>query len=291
MKYDLRTMFVLVFLFLISQIIGLGILYKDMEVKIGPTGAQEIVHTETVLGPRPEIQGFETFVWLISATAISTVMVLIIVWLKKVNWWKSLFFISVFLTIALALGTLMDPMFAFTLAFIIAIWKIYRPNAIIHNVAQVLMFSGIAVLLVPLFDLIWIVALLIVISLYDVYAVYKSKHMVKMALFQVKSKLFAGITLPLKKVKKGRRKRKVKAAIIGGGDVAFPLLFAGVVMENLIKLGLAIEIAFLKTLIIPIIVSLTLIVLFLKGGEGKFYPGMPFLTAGCLIAYLIILLV
>ena len=284
-------MFILVSLFLISQIIGLGILYKDMEVKIGPTGAQEIMHTETVLGPRPEIQGFETFVWLISATAISTVMVLIIVWLKKVNWWKSLFFISVFLTIALALGTLMDPTFAFLLAFIIAVWKIYRPNAIIHNVAQVLMFSGIAVLLVPLFDLIWIVVLLIVISLYDVYAVYKSKHMVKMALFQVKSKLFAGISLPLKKVKKGRRKRKVKAAIIGGGDVAFPLLFAGVVMENLIKLGLAIEIAFLKTLIIPIIVSLTLIVLFLKGGEGKFYPGMPFLTAGCLIAYAIISLV
>jgi len=291
MKYDFKTMFILVSLFLISQIIGLGILYKDMEVKIGPTGAQEIVHTETVLGPRPEIQGFETFVWLISATAISTVMVLIIVWLKKVNWWKSLFFISVFLTIALALGTLMDPTFAFLLAFIIAVWKIYRPNAIIHNVAQVLMFSGIAVLLVPLFDLIWIVVLLIVISLYDVYAVYKSKHMVKMALFQVKSKLFAGISLPLKKVKKGRRKRKVKAAIIGGGDVAFPLLFAGVVMENLIKLGLAIEIAFLKTLIIPIIVSLTLIVLFLKGGEGKFYPGMPFLTAGCLIAYAIISLV
>jgi len=291
MKYDFKTMFILVSLFLISQIIGLGILYKDMEVKIGPTGAQEIMHTETVLGPRPEIQGFETFVWLISATAISTVMVLIIVWLKKVNWWKSLFFISVFLTIALALGTLMDPTFAFLLAFIIAVWKIYRPNAIIHNVAQVLMFSGIAVLLVPLFDLIWIVVLLIVISLYDVYAVYKSKHMVKMALFQVKSKLFAGISLPLKKVKKGRRKRKVKAAIIGGGDVAFPLLFAGVVMENLIKLGLAIEIAFLKTLIIPIIVSLTLIVLFLKGGEGKFYPGMPFLTAGCLIAYAIISLV
>jgi len=271
----------------------LEILYKDISIKIGPTGEKELVHSETVLGPRPEITGWETFAWMLSGIAISTALILIIVWLKKVMWWKGLFFISIFLTISLALGVFMKTGYAFILAFVIAALKLYRPNLFIHNIAQVLMYAGIAILLVPLFDITWIIALLIVISLYDIYAVFKSKHMVKMALFQTKSKLFAGITIPLRKVKKVKgKKMKVREAIIGGGDVAFPLLFAGVVMESLMKsASISMGMAFLKVLIIPIIVSLTLLVLLIKGEEGKFYPGMPFITAGCLVAYAIVSLV
>jgi presenilin-like A22 family membrane protease len=290
MKYDLRTMLTLILLFLITQFVGLTILYKDISIKIGPTGEREIVHGETVLGPRPEITGWETFVWIIGSTAMSTIMILIIVWFRKINWWRVLFFISVFLTISLALGVFLKPSYAFLLAFAIAVWKVFKPNALIHNIAQILMYSGIAILLVPLLDVTWVIALLIVISLYDIFAVLKSKHMVKMAVFQAKSKLFAGISIPLKKIKK--RGRGIKQAIIGGGDVAFPLIFSGVVMENLMKAGeVSKEIAFLKSLVIPVIVSLTLLFLLIKGKEGKFYPGMPFITAGCLTSYAIISLI
>ena len=290
MKYDYRTMLTLVLLFLLTQLIGLSILYKDISIKIGPTGEKEVVHSETVLGPRPEIYGWETFAWIMFGIVISTGLILVIIWLKKVIWWKGLFFISVFLTISLALGVFMPTEYAFILAFAIAALKLYKPNLFIHNIAQVLMYSGIAVLLVPLFDITWIIAVLIVISLYDIYAVFKSKHMVKMALFQTKSKLFAGITVPLRKVKKGKGKKvKLREAIIGGGDVAFPLLFAGVVMESLMKsTSISMGMAFLKVLIIPIVVSLTLLFLLIKGKEGKFYPGMPFITAGCLIGYAIV---
>ena len=291
MKYDLRTMLTLVLLFFLTQLVGLSILYKDISIKIGPTGEREVVHGETVLGPRPEITGWETFAWIMSGIAISTGLILIIVWLKKVVWWKALFFISVFLTISLALGVFIPTEYAFALAFALAALKLYKPNLFIHNIAQVLMYSGIAILLVPLFDVTWIIALLIIISLYDIYAVFKSKHMVKMALFQAKSKLFAGITIPLKKAKRVKGKKiRLREAIIGGGDVAFPLLFAGIVMENLMKSAVSMEIAFLKVLIIPIVVSLTLLFLLIKGKEGEFYPGMPFITTGCLIGYGIVML-
>jgi len=293
MKYDYRTMLTLVLLFFLTQLVGLAILYKDISIKIGLTGEKEIVHSETVLGPRPEITGWETFVWIMSGVAISTGLILIIVWLKKVVFWKALFFISIFLTISLALGVFMPTEYAFVLAFILAALKLYKPNLFIHNIAQVLMYSGIAILLVPLFDITWIIAVLMVISIYDIYAVFKSKHMVKMALFQTKSKLFAGITIPLKKAKKVKgRKIKIREAIIGGGDVAFPLLFAGVVMESLMRSAtISMGVAFLKVLIIPILVSLTLLFLLIKGKEGKFYPGMPFITTGCLISYAIISLI
>ncbi len=81
-------------------------------------------------------------------------------------------------------------------------------------------------------------------------------------------------------------------AIMGSGDVAFPLMFSGVVMERMIKIGnITKEIAFLKTLIIPVIVSIVLFILLMKGTRGKFYPGMPFITAGCLLGYALVLII
>ena len=290
MKYDLKTAAILISLFLLSQIVGLAFIYRDMKIEV-KEGKKEVVYGDTVLGPRPELYGWETFVWIVSGIAISTGLMLFIIWLKRINLWKLLFFISIFFATSLALGTIFNSYLAFGLAFILALLKIVRPNIVVHNITEILMYSGIALLLVPLFDVVWIVILLLAISLYDIYAVFKSKHMVKMAKFQMKSKVFAGIMIPFKKVKR-RGGKQVVEAIIGGGDVAFPLIFSGVVMETLVNSFQVVkEIAFLKVLIIPVFVTLAVIFLLFKGKEGKFYPAMPFITTGCLIAYAIILLI
>ncbi len=254
-------------------------------------GTQQVVHAETALGPRPEVSGWESFAWITSSIAVSTILLLVIIKIGIVQLWKLLFFGSIFFSISIALGVFVTPILALIVALILALIKILKPNIITHNITEVLIYSGIAVMLVPLFDLIWIIVLLIAISFYDFYAVFKSKHMVKMAKFQIKSKLFAGIMVPYKG-EKGEKKKKVSGAIIGGGDVAFPLMFSGVLMENLVKFSqLTKEIAFLKTLIVPFILCLTLLFLFFKGKEGKFYPAMPFITAGCLIGYVLVLII
>jgi len=290
MKYDYKTIFILISLFFISQVVGLGILYKDMKIEV-VNGTQQVIYPETILGPRPEVSGWESFAWIISSIGVSTLLLLVIIKIGIVKIWKLLFFGSIFLAISIALGVLINPILAFITALILALIKIFKPNFVVHNISEVLMYSGIAVLLVPLFEIKWAIALLLTISLYDVYAVFKSKHMVTMAKFQLKSKVFAGIMVPYKAVKGRKKGEKVSGAIIGGGDVAFPLIFSGVVMGSLVKVGQISEMAFLKTLIIPLFVCATLLFLLLKGKQGKFYPAMPFVTAGCLIAYGIILLI
>ena len=82
----------------------------------------------------------------------------------------------------------------------------------------------------------------------------------------------------------------MKTAILGGGDIGFPLLFAGVVMKGLM-LDNSLMVGFLKTLIIPVVVSIALFLLFVKGQKDKFYPAMPVLSAGCFIGYGILLLI
>jgi len=219
---------------------------------------------------------------------------LILIKFEKVDWIKLLIFTACFITISVVLGVFIVSSLAFLLAFILAIIKIFKPNVITHNFTEMLIYSGLALILVPLFDLKWMIALLIFISVYDVYAVFKSKHMIKMAVFQANSKMFTGLLIPLKKIKRSVKtgKKRVEVlteAIMGSGDVAFPLLFSGVVMERMIKIGgVSKEIAFVKTLIIPVIVSIVLFILLMKGRKGKFYPGMPFLTAGCLLSYVIV---
>jgi presenilin-like A22 family membrane protease len=166
------------------------------------------------------------------------------------------------------------------------------PNIDIHNITEILMYGGLAALLVPVLNLFSVAALLIFISAYDAYAVWKSKHMVKMAEFQKTSNLFAGFSFPYKTVKKqgGISKAKIglpnkvksvdsgessNTAILGGGDIAFPMLFAGVVMKTT---G-----SYLYPLIVVIVTSGALFALFARAEKGKFYPAMPFLSMGCFL--------
>jgi presenilin-like A22 family membrane protease len=155
------------------------------------------------------------------------------------------------------------------------------------------------------------------------YAVWKSKHMVAMAQFQTQSKVFAGLMIPYKQDEKSKKVEiftkpvkeeitrtgapKIRAgqtspknAILGGGDIAFPLIFIGSVMNGLIlKLHEANPsmiinqikaMAFLQSSIIILTSAIALTLLFVFAKKGKFYPAMPFLTAGCLLGWAITLL-
>lgn len=307
MKYNLSITLILVSLFLLSQVVGMAFLYQDMEVVQTPAGETVAVHPETAIGERPELDkdSGESVLFVLSGVALGTILLLLIIRFAKVNLWKILFFVAVISTITIALGVFFDPTIALAVGLVLAIMKLWRPNILVHNLTELLIYSGIAVLFVPLFSILWVIILLLIISAYDAFAVWQSKHMIKMAKFQIGSNLFAGLFVRFgDKGKKGtvstkktaplasapaRKKIQVREAIIGGGDIAFPLIFAGVVMESLIS-TLTKEMAFLKTLVIPLVLTGVLLVLLAKGEEGRFYPAMPFLTAGCLIGLAIVLL-
>ena len=99
-------------------------------------------------------------------------------------------------------------------------------------------------------------------------AVWKTKHMISFAKFQTKLKIFAGLIIPY---------QKNRMAILGGGDVGFPILFTAVAYKFIGS----------KALFIPIFSSLSLFFLLYKGKKKKFYPAMPFLTIGCFIGLII----
>jgi presenilin-like A22 family membrane protease len=304
MKHTLKVTTILILFFLVSQILGLYIINSSIQdVKKTDTGEIEVVYSDTAIGERPEMEPGVSFWYIISAVLIGTGIVLLLIRFRKVNIWKTWFFLAVWLTTTVALGIFVNKYIAYAVALFFAAWKIWKPNVYVHNLTELLMYAGIAVIFVPLLDVFWAVMVLLVISAYDMFAVWKSKHMVKMANFQTESKVFAGLFIPygyeklpvvhkLKPKEIKKKKEEGRIAILGGGDIAFPLIFSGAVMESLIKIN---EIprfdALLQTFIISIFVTIALSILLYKSEKGKFYPAMPFITAGCLLGYGVVWLI
>ncbi|MBD3204172.1 hypothetical protein GF327_07790 [Candidatus Woesearchaeota archaeon] len=307
MKHDLKVTIFLLILFLSAQITGLFILSRSFSVeriKDEKTGETNItINYQDVITGRPETQGASSFIYVFFAILFGTLLLLFLIKFKLHKVWKGWFFIAIGLTLSIVFDVFLDEFLSILFGFALAYVKIFKPNMITHNITEVFMYSGIAVMMVPLFDIVWAVVLLVAISVYDFIAVFKSKHMVKLAEFQSSSKMFAGLLIPYElpkkkkqskiriKIPKGIKKKGVKSAILGGGDIAFPLIFAGVVMNHIIKTEkISTGMAFLETLIIPVFACIFLGLLLYLSKKDKFYPAMPFISAGCLLGYGMIVL-
>lgn len=301
MKHEFRIIVLLVAFYMVAQVVGLGLVYTDAKVESSVTETGQVVvtvsHPETVLGARPDVYNFDAVLLVITSVIIGTGLVMVIVKLNKVSVWKGLFFFAVFSSITIAIGVLTNLYVALLAGLALTLLKFWKRNLVVHNATEVLIYSGIAVLFAPLFEPIWVILLLLAISGYDMFAVWKSKHMVKMAEFQIKADVFAGLSIPYRSKagehephkKHGRVVKEVRQAILGGGDVAFPMIFAASVMESLFRLGFLGPIVFFKALAIPLVTAISLLGLLVYGKKGHYYPAMPFLTVGCLVGYGVLL--
>lgn len=301
MKHTWNITLLLIAMFFAAQIAGLGIItsYLDIPQTI-ETGTTSFNNLPFDMD-RPQVEESFSYIYITIAVIVGTLLLLLLIKFRGVKLWKLWFFFAVMATITISLSSFLPQIAALIIAVLIALWKIYRPNIYIHNISEILIYGGLAAIFVPIMNIFSALMLLLIISAYDMYAVWKSKHMVSMAKFQTENKLFSGIYVPydnkggikpIKDVKKltagkssGKSKSSVNTAILGGGDIGFTLIFAGVVLKELINKGLPIITAFGEASIVALTTTIALSILFFKSEKGKFYPAMPFLTIGCLIGY------
>ena len=299
MKHTIKVTGALVLLFFIAQLVGLLIInqYIDHKKTIETKG---VVFKPLPYGfERPDVQNKSiSFIYITISILIGTFLALILIRFEKQFIWRSVFFIAVWSTLSIAFAAFINPIAALIIGLVVSILRLLRPNAIIQNLSEVFIYGGLAASLVNIFNLFAAFMLLIVISIYDFVAVFKTKHMIELAEFQSKSKVFAGLLIPYEKQKisfninpkPAPKEQKTRVAVLGGGDIGFTLIFAGVVMKD-IMLQTTVLAGFLKTLIIPVFAAIALLILLLKGQQNKFYPAMPVLSIGCFIGYLVVALI
>ncbi|MBI4147876.1 hypothetical protein HY490_01150 [Candidatus Woesearchaeota archaeon] len=282
MKHPPNVALWITLLFLTSQLVGLAILNQYSLIQDGQMVYRDVPSFLGIPLERPDVSPavISSFMWF--GLLIGTLIVFL---LLRQGWflvWKFWYAIAVILCLHIALASTLPPLFSTILALAFGAWKLFRPGVIIHNATEILIHSGLAALFVPLLTIKSMLAVYALVAVYDAYAVWKSKHMVALAKFQAKSGMFAGFVMPYhvphKKIMKKIEGKKVqlhafRTAILGGGDVAFPLLFAGVVQHTL---------GAWQAAIVSLSTAISLYLLLYFGRKNQFYPAIPFLLAGSL---------
>jgi presenilin-like A22 family membrane protease len=293
MKHKVTITVIILCMFLVAQFIGLYIISLDS------------VPPFLSANPSTEIQQSPAFYFYqIISSFIIAILIVVLITKYKLKWFMRIWFVLVvILAISVSLTAIFKNWFGITayivplaIAIILGILKLFRPSMIIHNGTELLIYPGIAAIFVPILTPIYAIILLIIISIYDIWAVWHSGIMQKMAKFQMNElKIFGGFLIPympkemkkkiqLLKLKyknknipeKEIRKKgiKISMAILGGGDIVFPIITAGVFM---LAYGLAPAIA----IIFGAFIGLLYLLIFSE--KRKFYPAMPFITTGIFI--------
>ena len=201
---------------------------------------------------------------------------------------KILFVLTTGLGGILSLGAWhMGPIILFVIGFLIFLW-LQTKSILVHNLLLILgivgMGSAVGLRIEP-----WTgVFILMIFSVYDYIAVYKTKHMIKMAKEMIESKAILALVVPpdllgfqesLEEIRPGG-----KFLILGGGDIVFPLLFSA----SLIPTGIT------NSIIVAIFALIGLFAgfyFFVKQKVRQPIPALPpiafFLIIGFLITRLI----
>lgn len=310
MKHDVKITLIILTMFLITQFIGLYVINVYSTQKVINGNIVEVNSTKTLpygmaMPTEEEINYEINFVSIIISFVLAILILFLLTRSKSKPILKGWFLIVTIIAVGITLNaffpsTKYSSLIALGFAIPLSIFKIYKRNFICHNLSELLIYPGIAAVFVPLFNITSMILFLILISVYDMWAVWKSKFMQKMAKFQMDElKVFSGFFIPYaskkerKKIQKlkeqirakkiskkeaGKKGVKVNLAILGGGDIVFPIITSGVVFKTW---GLLPAIL----VIIGSFVGLGSLLLFSK--KKKFYPAMPFISSGIFLAMLI----
>lgn len=151
-----------------------------------------------------------------------------------------------FLALAVIIGTSTIVGLVGGLLVLFLFLKIKRVWA--HDLALMLTMAGIGVAIGLQFSPLIIVGALVVMSLYDIYAVYRSGHMIKLAKQMIESGAIPGYILPQSWKNFGTRVAEAKLQfgaeymLLGSGDVVFPILLISSVARQSMTQGIIVAI-------------------------------------------------
>ena len=308
MKHDIKITIILLLMFVITQFIGLGVLHADifhLEQEVNGT-IEKIPDPALSWIKPPEIQtqrqSFNMLADLVVAFIIAVSLLFFLIkfrveFILKI-WYFLVVCIALFLTIyafekiiPFTIPSSLALAISIIISLPLAFMKIFRRDFLVHNLTELLIYPGIATVFVPILSLTTIIILLVIISIYDMWAVWHSGIMQKMAKYQINNlNIFSGFFVPyiskrvrlkIKKMKKSelkKKKIKVNIAILGGGDIIFPIIASGVMFKSF---------GFLSALFVIAGATLGLAYLFFFSEKRKFYPAMPFISAGIFVAMIL----
>ena len=175
-----------------------------------------------------------------------------------------------------------DLLFAILFTFIFAVGV----NVLTHNLGIILGIAGIAAVFGLSVSVEFGLVLLVALSLYDIVAVYVTKHMVTMARSMVESGAVFGFLIPFEFKGFFYRRKEAQAGIgenfmiLGSGDIGLPLIFA----VSLVKISLMSAII---TAVFSVLGLFLTHMLFINQGQRRARAALPPIATFTIIGYLV----
>lgn len=302
MKHKPAIIAVLLLMFIITQFVGLYVVYHYSkpinELPLG-MGYPQTPQMCTINSFADFFSCTQYLGTIIFAFVIAITLFLFLTKIKAEFIIRVWFFLVVTIALMISFLAMIPGVNAFAIsgaaALFFSFMKVFRRNILVHNFTELLIYPGIAAVFIPILNVYTVLILLVLISIYDMWAVWHSKIMIKMAKFQInKVKTFSGFFIPymskkvrlqIQKMSKSQLKKKgvkINVAILGGGDVVFPIITAGIF---LVTFGNILGLFYASSVIIGAVAGL--LYLFVRSEPKKAYPAMPFITAGIFLGLLV----
>lgn len=264
--------------------LAIGILALTAGIQINKAFEEEIIEKPA------EISFWQFFIAFLIITS------LILVFLKLFKGKGGRFFFQIFLLLVIFIGAqtifslILPPFSATIFAFLLVILRITKPRLWTHNLSLGLGIAGISATLGVIASWQTFAIILAVLSVYDIIAVYKTKHMVKMArALAAKGALFA-LVIPEKfsfwkaDLSEVDLKEKGKFLFLGTGDLALPIAFA----VSVISEGLLASLVVIGATLIGVFL---LHWLFTKQRKPQPMPALPPIATCAIVGFLVYLLI
>jgi presenilin-like A22 family membrane protease len=287
----MKTAFLLIAIFLMTQLLGLyvGNAYMESINQAIKSGELE-KRPEIIPGVNPE--SIEISFYLFGYIIFTTIIILIIIKFRKsfIRVLEALVvFIASWFTFELLIPyEIWYLSLGFFLAIILTAWKVLRPSILNQNIAAIISGAGVGALLGGSLGIVPSLVFILILSAYDFVSVFITKHMVHMAKALTERPTAFTIAAPHKFKKltyvgiKGAKKR-FHIFQLGVGDMVIPLMFSISILSKFTILNSLFS-------IIGSTIALFLMIYFMSK-KPRPLPALPFITAGTLAGFLISLLI
>jgi presenilin-like A22 family membrane protease len=272
--FNLKSFLVSLLPFAVTQILGVYVAWRFLPetLKINPITIKDVD------------------IWsLIYLVVFMAVFTFIVIKFKKVGtvFYKVLLIFLVFSGVQAILSIWLNSIssMVFSAIFNLVFWL--ARNVIMQNIAMVLTLAGIGAVLGLSIDPLLAVAILVILSFYDIIAVYKTRHMITMAQDMMQSGALFGFIIPQKA--SGFKEKTTQIVpgdqfmVLGSGDVVLPLLLTASLVRQ--SMGQA-----LIVLVFSLLGLLFMNLVFTNQKIRRPMAALPPIAALTIIGYLVALL-
>jgi len=203
-------------LFLLTQLLGLAVVLKTKQ------------NLSNITQQLPDVSWLSFLIYF----ALGTLLILVFLRLarkKSGAFFNIVFALAIFSGSQVIFSLIMPDLWAMFCAALLVVLRFLRPSIVIQNLTMVLAIAGLGATIGLSLSLFSALIILMVLSIYDFIAVYKTGHMIKMAKQMMDSKSLLAFVVPQTLVGYKDNLSKIKVGqgqvfILGSGDVVMPLI-------------------------------------------------------------------